>query len=314
MILCVAPNPSIDKTFEIERLEPGTIHRPTAFVQVPGGKGLNVARAAASLGADVHIVAILGGHAGQWIANQLGVLGIPLTAVWRAAETRSCLSVADAQTHSLTEFYESGPPIAVDEWAEFVRVVHERALSATWTTVSGSLPPSALVADYRELVVTANVAADALALGEAQPALLKVNLAEARALTGSTDAPAEALARALRQRIGGDGHAAVVTAGTDGAALVTPEGDALRGTLAAAGDYAVGSGDAFLAGLVVALDQGDSWGDALRAALGAGAANAEIPGPGRLDGDQAKTLAERADVKPVAPRAGSRSEWRIPPD
>ncbi len=50
MILCVASNPSIDKLFEVDRLQPGRIHRPTGFVQVAGGKGLNVARAAASLG------------------------------------------------------------------------------------------------------------------------------------------------------------------------------------------------------------------------------------------------------------------------
>ena len=48
MIVAVSANPSVDKLFEIERLVPGAIHRPTGFVQVPGGKGLNVARAAPS--------------------------------------------------------------------------------------------------------------------------------------------------------------------------------------------------------------------------------------------------------------------------
>lgn len=288
MILCVAPNPSVDKLFEVERLEAGAIHRPTAFAQVPGGKGLNVARAAATLGADVHVVALLGGHAGRWIAD---ALEIPLTAVWRAGETRSCLSVADARTGSLTEFYESGPPVAADEWAEFVRVVGECAESATWTTVSGSLPPEAPAGGYEELVTTANVAVDSVAPGDARPALLKVNLAEARALTGR-DAPAEALAGDLRLRIGG---AAVVTTGA-GAILVTPEGAALRGELAAEGPYPVGSGDAFLAGLVVALERGAGWSDALRAALGSGAANAEVPGAGRLDRGRAEALADRARI------------------
>jgi len=53
MIVCVAANPSIDKLFEIDRLVKGDIHRPQGFVQVAGGKGLNVARAAHALGADV---------------------------------------------------------------------------------------------------------------------------------------------------------------------------------------------------------------------------------------------------------------------
>ena len=53
VIVCVAANPSVDKLFEVERLVPGDIHRPIGFVQVAGGKGLNVARAAHALGAEV---------------------------------------------------------------------------------------------------------------------------------------------------------------------------------------------------------------------------------------------------------------------
>jgi fructose-1-phosphate kinase PfkB-like protein len=61
----------------------------------------------------------------------------------------------------------------------------------------------------------------------------------------------------------------------------------------------VGSGDAFLAGLVVALDRGAGWPEAFRAALGAGAANAELPGAGRLDRARAEQLAEQADIRPA---------------
>jgi fructose-1-phosphate kinase PfkB-like protein len=102
VIVCVAPNPSIDKLFSVPRLEPGAIHRPASFVQVPGGKGLNVARAAFTLGADVRAVALLGGHHGRWIATELVALGLPYTAVWHDGETRSSLSVADADSESLT--------------------------------------------------------------------------------------------------------------------------------------------------------------------------------------------------------------------
>ena len=65
MILCVAASPSVDKLFEVGRVEIGAIHRPDGFVQVPGGKGLNVARAAHALGAEVIATGILAGHAGR---------------------------------------------------------------------------------------------------------------------------------------------------------------------------------------------------------------------------------------------------------
>ena len=57
MIVCVAANPSVDKLFQVELVVPGGIHRPSGYVQVAGGKGLNAARAAATLGADVLAVA-----------------------------------------------------------------------------------------------------------------------------------------------------------------------------------------------------------------------------------------------------------------
>lgn len=297
MIVCVAPNPAIDKLFGVERLEPGAIHRPVSFVRVPGGKGLNVARAAAALGAEVRAVALLGGDHGRWIADELAALGLSLVSVWHDGETRSCLSVADAASESLTEFYEDAAPVTASQWQEFVDRVGEASAGATWVTASGSLPPGPAAAGYTQLVRGENVALDTTQLGDARPGLVKVNAAEAAELTGRavvTGADALAAARDLRERIGGDGRAVVVTQGAQGAVLVDPNGEEWHGTLDSRGPYPVGSGDAFLAGLVVALEREASWSAALEAALGAGAANAELPGAGRLERRQAELLAGRA--------------------
>ncbi len=303
MIVCVAPSPSIDRLFEVERLRAGEIHRPTRFVRVAGGKGLNAARAAAALGAEVRAVALLGGRTGAWIADELDRIGIPLAASPCAGETRSCLSVADRESGSLTEFYEQSAAVSRQEWKAFTAAADEAAAEADWTTVSGSLPPGAPVEGYERFATAGgNVAVDTTALGAAQPAFLKVNASEAAALTGlPVGSAGEALeaAQMLRRRIGGDGHAAAVTSGRDGAVLLAPDGSAWRGSLTAAGPYPVGSGDAFLAGLVTALAGGEDWPDALAAALGAAAANAELPGPGLLAAERARALAEEAIVEPA---------------
>jgi 1-phosphofructokinase family hexose kinase len=297
VIVCVSPNPAIDKLFAVERLEPGEIHRPASFVRVPGGKGLNVARAAAALGGDVRAVAWLGGHHGRWIVEELEALGIPLTAVWHSGETRSCLSVADAASRSLTEFYEDASPVTGEEWTEFVERYRAAVEGASWVTVSGSLPPGCPDDGYAELARRGTVALDTTQLGGARPALLKINAAEAAELTGRD---AVASAHDLRERTGRDGSAVVVTRGEEGAALIDPDGREWHGRLDSWGPYPVGSGDAFLAGLVVALDRGASWPDALKAALGAGAANAEVPGAGRLERDRAELLAGRARTERIA--------------
>jgi 1-phosphofructokinase family hexose kinase len=302
VILCVAPNPSIDKLFAVRHLQPGAIHRPDAFVQVPGGKGLNVARAASALGADVHAVALLGGHHGRWIAEELEALGLAFTAVWHDGETRSCLSVAGADSGSLTEFYEEGSPVGATAWQGLVDRVRELAARARWMTVSGSLPPGAPPDGYARLVAGPRVVVDSVQVGKARPALVKANAEEAAKLTGrrvDTREGALAAAHDLRDRAGGDGRAAVVTQGRTGAVLVDPEGAEWQGQLELSAPYPVGSGDAFLAGLVVALERGSSWSDALGAALGAGAANAELPGAGRLDRRRAELLAEAARVSPI---------------
>ena len=207
MIACVAPSPSIDRLFEVDRLRPGAIHRPTRFVRVAGGKGLNAARAAAALGADVRAVALLGGPGGRWIADELNRIGVPLVAAACAGETRSCLSVADRESGSLTEFYEENADVSPEEWEAFERLALSAAESADWTTISGSLPPGAPADSYQRFAAAAtHVAVDTAALGTARPALVKVNATEASTLTGitvGTTGEAMEAAHLLRRRIGG---------------------------------------------------------------------------------------------------------------
>jgi fructose-1-phosphate kinase PfkB-like protein len=125
-----------------------------------------------------------------------------------------------------------------------------------------------------------------------------VNAEEAARLHGravATMDAAGAAAREIRTCFGPDG-AAIVTRGADGAMIATPEGPVLMGRMYARGPYPVGSGDAFLAGLVVGLECGADWAAASRLALGAAAANAARAGAGRFDADRAEELAARADV------------------
>jgi 1-phosphofructokinase family hexose kinase len=310
VIVCLSANPSIDKLFEVDRLVKGDIHRPDGFVQVAGGKGLNVARAAHALGGDVKAVALLRGHAGRWLAEGLASEGVRCEAVWTHGESRSSLSVADRETGGLTEFYEHGSEVPSAAWAELMELVTRVMSAHGWLTISGSLPRGAPEEGYRDLVREAcragvRVALDSegerlrLAL-EAEPDVVKVNAAEVGGLLGvPTQRRDDAISAALklRQMAGGDGHAGVVTRGAEGVVLAAPDGTLYEGMLYVRGRYPVGSGDAFLAGLASSLDRDGDWRSALCAALGAASANAELPGAGRLDPARAAELADRAVVR-----------------
>ena len=309
MIVCLAANPSVDRLFEVERLVKGDIHRPSGFVQVPGGKGLNVARAARALGAEASVVALLRGHSGRWLQEALAAEGVEGTFVWTHGESRSSLSVADRETAALTEFYEHGAVAPDAAWVELTHAAVARCSPGAWLTISGSMPRGAPDEGYRDLIAEVRDAGVRVALdaeGErlrlalaAGPDVVKVNVAEAGDLLGVPTARRDdslAAASKIRHMAGGDGHVGIVTRGAEGVMLAGPDGTLHEGVLYVRGRYPVGSGDSFLAGLVAALDRAMGWEDALRAALGAGAANAELPGAARLDPSRARALAERADV------------------
>jgi 1-phosphofructokinase family hexose kinase len=307
VILCVAANPSIDKLLEVDRVVAGEIHRPGTLVQVPGGKGLNVARSAHALGAIVRATGILGGHAGRWLVEALEAEGVPGTFAWVDAETRTSFSIADRETGGLTEFYERGDDVGADGWDRLEEVVRGALPGMSWMTMSGNLPPGAPDDGYARLIGLARSAGVRSALDareralvegiDAGPEIVKLNAEEAGWLLGSPIASLEqarAAAEALRTRLGSG--AGIVTCGAEGALVAGPDGGTLHGRLYVKGPYPVGSGDAFLGGLVTALDRGDAWRDAVALALGAATANAEMPGAGRLDPIVAVELAARADL------------------
>lgn len=287
MITVLSPSPALDVTYLLDEVVAGGIHRPREVLRQPGGKGVNLARAAAVLGAQVRVIAALGGRIGDLVAELAAAEGIDLAVIPTGTETRMCVS-AIAPDGSATEFYEPAPPAPLpDPGAE------------GWTVLAGSLPAAGALP-----VLSGTVAIDSSgprlgALIDAQrPALLKINVQEAAELLGRAGAPHE-LARALHARTGG---AVVLTAGAGGAVAVDATGAWRAYPDPRPGRYAIGSGDSFLAGLLVALDAGAALPAALHDASAAGSANTRVPGAGvftRAAFDEARA---RIEVRPLAPR------------
>jgi 1-phosphofructokinase family hexose kinase len=312
VILSVAGKPSVDKLFEVDRIHLGEIHRPSHFVALPGGKGLHVAQVARRLGADAVVTGVLGGHTGQWVAEQVAAEGIDGRFVWTSPETRASLSVADRSTGELTEFYESGAPVTAAEWIQVEAVAIDALADASWLALAGTLLPGVPDDAYVRLIDEARNAGVSSALDargsvlatavEARPDVVKINRHEAAELL---ERPVEGMddclraARSIWERLGGDGHAVAVT-DKAGVGAIARDGSSWLGSVPANGRYPVGSGDAFLAGLLVALERGDDWPEAIRVALGTAAANAEVPGAALLDPARAGELsgAARCEARP----------------
>jgi tagatose 6-phosphate kinase len=292
----VSLNPAIDKIAAVDRLEPGRIHRPTMLAAVPGGKALNAVRAARHLGLPSDVVTVVGGHAGEWLVAELDARGIRRWLVAVDAETRTCLSVLDRGSGELTEFYEEGLVLPADRWPSVEAALGEAlAVDAGGAVVllAGSMPPGAPPDAYRRLAAVAHAAGARVAVDaggsaldaalDARPWMVKINAAEASETTGlATRDETEVLAAArfLRDR---GAEVVLVTRGVGGAVLAAPEGEWALGPPPERGPYSVGSGDALLGGLVVALARGVDLPEAARYGSAAAAANALIPGQGELD-------------------------------
>jgi tagatose 6-phosphate kinase len=174
-LLFVAANPSIDRLYEVDRLVAGEIHRPRSMVAVPGGKGLNAARAAQALGGSVTAVGIVAGRAGDWIVEALAERGVDARMARSIGETRTCVSILDRSSGALTEVYERGAEVGAAVWAELESIVSVELARGDIAVValSGSLPPGAPTDGYARI---ARIAGSARAAsGTARPAPVRAD-------------------------------------------------------------------------------------------------------------------------------------------
>ncbi|WP_067489182.1 1-phosphofructokinase family hexose kinase [Actinomadura hibisca] len=298
MILTVTLNAALDVTYETDAVIWGGSNRVAAVRERAGGKGVNVARVAAALGAPVLATGLLGGDTGAQIRADLDRTGTPhdFSAVQDAS--RRTLAAVATSTNEVTVFNEPGPQVTATEWATFR--AHYRALlpSATIVVLSGSLPPGVPPDAYAELAAAATVPVildadgDALTRGVAgRPALIKPNADELTRATGHTDPIIGA--RAL---LTAGAEAALVSLGPAGMLAVTPDG-AWRAAPPPLSGNPTGAGDAAVA--AAARSWGAPWPDLLREAVALSAAAVAAPVAGEIDAGLYRALLPEITVQGV---------------
>jgi tagatose 6-phosphate kinase len=304
LLLCVTPSPAIDRTARVERLVTGRILRPLDIVALPGGKGVNAARAAQRLGARVMTTGIAGGHAGRWIVEALEREGLAPRFATAEAESRTTYVTVDTTGESLI-VYERPAPASEGEFAAFLALLRDELLpAADRAIVAGSLPDGVPVEGFARIVEAAQEArcpllVDASGAGlraalPASPDIVKVGLAEVReAGLVAADATAVEAAAALARA---GARFALVTDGARPAAATDGRRTWLIEVPRVEVVNAVGSGDAVNAGLSIALARGADVEEALARGIAAGSANALSLSAGDLDRDTVDHLRQQVRV------------------
>lgn len=330
MITTVTLNTSIDKAYQLTTpLVDGTVMRVAHCIDNAGGKGLNAARAVATLQEDVIASGFVGGHNGSLLRDLLDKDGITHDFVVVAEETRCCINVLDPSGES-TEFLEPGRPVSDEEIAAMHRKLAELARKSEVLTFNGSLPKNMPKDAYTELIalvqaenciclldtsgaslksVIAGVAAGAAAgsisgaplttaatfeSNIGQPTLIKPNTDEIAQIVGAPLTTLADIAKAANSLVRQGIPYVVVSLGKDGALMATADG-VFKGTAPVIEVInPVGAGDTMVGAFAVALKRGYAAEDCLSFAMSCATANCLSAKTGSFDLAVAEKL--RADT------------------
>jgi 1-phosphofructokinase len=286
LITAVGLNLSIDRTIELTRLIPYGTNRALSTRIDPGGKAVNVALMAARLGARAAITGFMREENARLFLDRLEAEGVAADFFTLPGAMRVNLKALDRGAGAVTEFNEAGAPVSPEDLVHIAEKVSARAEKGGWLVLTGSLPPGCPKDFYLTLIRAAggcSVALDAdgeaLALAiEGRPRLVKPNRKELEGLTGRAMETLDDVRLGAMALIERGVEIVVVSLGDKGALAVgrgeclfaEPPEVAVRST--------VGAGDAMVAGLTVALENGADLCTALRTAAAAAGAAVGTPG------------------------------------
>ncbi len=312
MILTITLNAAVARTLVVPSLTLGHRHRAPESMTLAGGKGVNVARSLRTLDVPVLAAGFAGGRNGDAIRDGLSEAAIPFDLVEIEGHSRTSTAIVDPMAGNQTEINEYGPEVTPAETKEFSRRLEHLMEYATAIVFAGSVPPNldesflvGLVRRARErglyTVVDSPPSVLRAAL-KAGPSLVSPNQHEAESVVGfdfieEGDSPL--------------GLSRLVEAGATDACITSPEGHSYlttgNGAVRARGPKVeavstIGSGDAYLAGLLAGLlHRNLSPVEAVRLAAGCAAANAETLGAGLFESRRAEELAGEVEVDLLSP-------------
>ncbi len=294
MILAVTMNPSVDISYPIPDFNLDDVNRVDRVQKTAGGKGLNVARVIRQMEENVLATGVLGGILGDYIIQELTKNEIANNFLKINQESRNCIAIL--HDGKQTEILESGPTLTEDDGTAFVKKYRELLSSVSIVTISGSLPKGLAPDYYRQLVeigremgipVILDASGESLRkvlVHKVKPFAIKPNIKELSQLLGrevgaETGTMKKALTADLFQGI----EMIVVSLGAEGAFVKHGE-DFYRVTIPAIDVVnPVGSGDATVAGLAVAMKQNRPVANVLKTAMTTGMLNTMEAGTGSIN-------------------------------
>jgi len=291
MILAAGLTPTWQQIYSLDRFSAGEVNRAAHVARCASGKVLNVGIALARLGAESRVLSMVGRADREDMDREFEAMKISVRWVETIAPTRTCTSILDRQSGTISELVENAGAVTEDELAEFRAAFMEEASAADFVVLTGSLPAGAAASFHRDLLenVRCRVLLDTrgeellLAL-EHRPLVVKPNREELAATFGKSLVSDEDLNRAMAELnhrgaqwvvVSEGGQAVWVRGGGQLYLLDPPQLSRVVNP--------IGCGDVLAAGIATALVHGDDALDAARFGIAAAAESALDLLPARFD-------------------------------
>jgi 1-phosphofructokinase len=303
MIYTFTPNPSLDRTFVLDRMELGEYNRGELTRFDLGGKGINVSRNLKSLGLESVILGFFGGRTGTWLVEDAKDQGYRVVAFEVKGESRSNLTVIESDGDRLTKLNEFGPEILEGEASALLQWAKDQTQPEDIWVFSGSLPPG-VSDDYYGILIDViqtnggrayfDSSGKPLASGWKQkPYLVHGNQQELGSLLSYELSTRDACLRAIRELANAGVEHIVMSRGDQGAFLAS-DGQFVEAVPEAVKvQNPVGAGDAMMAAMI--FGHLKSWDPerVLRWAVSAGTVSAMKEGAATADCSEIRAFESR---------------------
>lgn len=294
LIVTVTANAALDRTIYVDELHRGNRHRVGSEHVQAGGKGVNVSRVLAGLGASIRTVVVLGGETGRAIRRDLDASGLNPLEVAAPGESRTCLEVLETRSRRVTQLHGRGVTATEETVQALAEAVDALMEGASWLALCGSLPDGCPPDTYSRLTQIARLRGVRVAIDASGPALRSAWSEGPDLLRINREEAIEAIGESMQQfppaETPGTARLSVVS---DGPESVWVWDSAGRTWLAKPPSVqernAIGCGDAMLAGLLLALGTAPLE-SALRFATSLASASAESDRAGLVDRSRAEAL------------------------
>ncbi len=271
MIATVTLNPALDKIIFVPRMKIGRPVRLDRSMVIPGGKGVNIAIMLKNLGQDVLALGLVGGFVGETIEEKLQSQRISIAFKHIDGLTRTNIILTEPNGRH-TEILDPGPVISETDIDQFL-ASYERSLSGyEIVIIGGSVPPGVREDVYKDMIALAKSKGLFTVLNAHGPAFIKALEAGPDLVKPDVRLTSEVLGiscarpqgrKQIAQRLFSMGISKVVIGCDDGSHSVYSKDISVE--LTATNHTRINqviSGDAFLAGLVDALQRKRSIGEA----------------------------------------------------